>query len=67
MDALIDQLKRDIERKKTLNQSQQLDDEVLAYIDIYKHSNKLYSALARKWLQFFLVNAGYAKKISDLK
>lgn len=67
MDALIDQLKRDIERKKTLNQSQQFDDEVLGYISIYKHGNKLYSALAKKWLQFFLVNAGYAEKLKDVK
>ncbi|MFC0278120.1 hypothetical protein ACFFH2_15710 [Enterococcus devriesei] len=66
MDVLIDQLKIDIENKKASNQSQQIDNEVLAYISIYKYGNKLYSSLAKKWLQFFLVNAGYAEKLSDL-
>ncbi|MDT2643211.1 hypothetical protein P7D52_10475 [Enterococcus dongliensis] len=67
MERLIDQLKKDIQKKRSLNQTQPIDDEVLGYISIYEHGNKLYSALAKKWLQFFLVNAGYAERLRDLR
>lgn len=67
LERLIDQLKKDIQNKRSLNQTQPIDDEVLGYISIYEHGNKLYSALSEKWLQFFLVNAGYAESLRDLR
>lgn len=67
MDTLIEQLKKDIQSKQLSNQKQPIDDEVLGYISIYEHGNKLYSALAKKWLQFLLVNAGYAERLRDVK
>ncbi|WP_265458690.1 hypothetical protein [Enterococcus sp. HY326] len=67
IDMLIEQVKSDIVFKKQNNQNQQIDDEFLAYVSVFKHGNAIASAMAGNWMKYFFVNAGYVRSLRDIK
>lgn len=60
---LIKQLEIDIKRKHDLNQSQDIDKELTAWISVLRHGSKPYKQQAKSHLKQFFVNAGYVKGI----
>lgn len=63
---LISRLEKDIARKKELNQSQDIDKELTAWISVYRHGSEFYKKQAESHLKQFFVNAGYIKGIRSI-
>lgn len=62
LNDLITELELVIQRKRdTGNEQKVVDNEVLAFISIYRHGSNEYKKMAKKWLTAFLVNAGFVK------
>ena len=62
LDDLITKLELVIQRKRdTGNEQKVVDNEVLAYISLYRHGSNEYKKMAKKCLITFLVNAGFVK------
>lgn len=62
----VSRLQNAIIRKRDDLNEQDIDDEILGYISIYKHGSKQYRERAKKVLVSILVNSGMVRKISDI-
>jgi len=63
---LISRLEKDIAYKKELNQSQDINKELTAWISVYRHGSESYKQQAERYLKQFFVNAGYVKGIRSI-
>lgn len=59
-------LQRIIEKKRDGLNEQDIDEEILAWISVYKYGAKQYQEYAKRFLVSILVNSGMIKKKSDL-
>ena len=48
-------------KRSTKNEQNGLDNEVLAWISVYRNGSEEFKGLAKKWLTTFLVNSGFVK------
>lgn len=63
---LLKDVEQVISKKFNTINEQQIDNEILAFISLYRHGAKQHSDYAKEWLTTFIINAGFVKNRREI-